>query len=272
LNNPAAQPFSLTLGEKGYNFFMQTLEELFREMKHLVEAAGEQQLHLRAFGGLAVLAHSQTNPKLFQREAPDLDFLAPKTDRQKLEPFFRQMGYSPDKHFNLLNGMRRQIYYYDPSPSLHVDILIGDFEMCHKLPLDGRLELDPLTIPLADLLLTKAQVVQLNHKDALDILSLLLNNEVGDEGQGQIGLTRIASLCAQDWGLYKTVTLNIQRIEELLSGSQLPLTLDEQRLLLQRLSQIKTAIEETPKTLAWQMRAKVGTRVRWYIEVEEVHQ
>lgn len=251
---------------------METLEELFHEMKHLVETAGTHQLHLRAFGGLAILAHSQPNPKLFQRQSPDLDFLAPKTDRQKLEPFFRQMGYSPDKHFNLLNGSRRQIYYYDPAPSLHVDILIGDFEMCHKLPLDGRLELDPLTIPLADLLLTKAQVVQLNRKDALDILSLLLNNEIGDEQQGYIGLQRIASLCAQDWGLYKTVTLNFERIEDLLSGNELALTPGEQHLLLQRLSQIKTAIEETPKSLAWQMRAKVGTRVRWYLEVEEVHQ
>ncbi len=241
-------------------------------MKHLVETAGTYHLHLRAFGGLAILAHSQPNPKLFQRQSPDLDFLVPKTDRQKLEPFFRQMGYSPDKHFNLLNGSRRQIYYYDSSPSLHVDILIGDFEMCHKLPLDGRLELDPLTIPLADLLLTKAQVVQLNRKDALDILSLLLNNEIGDEQHGHIGLQRITSLCAQDWGLYKTVTLNFERIEELLGGSELPLTAKEQQLLRQRLTRLKTAIEETPKTLAWQMRAKVGTRVRWYLEVEEVHQ
>jgi hypothetical protein len=251
---------------------MQTLEELFREMKHLVEAAGAHQLHLRAFGGLAILAHSQSNPKLFQRQSPDLDFLAPKNERQKLEPFFRQMGYSPDKHFNLLNGSRRQIYYYDPSPSLHVDILIGDFEMCHKLPLDGRLDLHPLTIPLADLLLTKAQVVQLNHKDALDILSLLLNNDIGDEQRGHIGLERIVSLCAQDWGLYKTFTLNLERIETLLGSDELPLTSDEQRLLLQRLATLKTAIEETPKTLAWQMRAKVGTRVRWYLEVEEVNQ
>lgn len=241
-------------------------------MKHLVETAGTHHLHLRAFGGLAILAHSRPNPKLFERQSPDLDFLVPKTERQKLEPFFRQMGYSPDKHFNLLNGSRRQIYYYDPSPSLHVDILIGDFEMCHKLPLDGRLELDPLTIPLADLLLTKAQVVQLNRKDALDILSLLLNNEIGDEQQGYIGLQRIASLCAQDWGLYKTVTLNFERIEELLGGSELPLSAGEQQLLRQRLTRLKAAIEETPKSLAWQMRAKVGTRVRWYLEVEEVHQ
>jgi hypothetical protein len=29
-------------------------------------------------------------------------------------------------------------------------------------------------------------------------------------------------------------------------------------------------MDQAPKTLAWKMRAKVGKRVRWYEEVEEV--
>ena len=251
---------------------MQTLNELFSEMKRLVGAAEGSRILLRAFGGLAVLAHSQTDPRFFQRDAPDLDFLAPKNDRQKLEPFFHEMGYSPDKQFNLLNGMRRQIYYYDRSHDLHIDILIGDFEMCHKLPLDDRLDVDPFTIPLAELLLTKAQVVQLNRKDALDIISLLFNNEVGDEEKGQIGLNRIAWLCGQDWGLYKTTSMNLDRVEVMLGENDLPLTPAERGLILERVHKIKESFDDMPKSLAWQMRDKVGTRVRWYLEVEEVDQ
>jgi len=30
-------------------------------------------------------------------------------------------------------------------------------------------------------------------------------------------------------------------------------------------------MDAAPKPLAWKMRAKVGTRVPWYEEVEEVH-
>lgn len=251
---------------------MQTLDELFSEMKRLVGAAESSQIHLRAFGGLAVLAHSQTDPRFFQRDAPDLDFLAPRNDRQKLEPFFREMGYSPDKQFNLLNGMRRQIYYYDLSHDLHIDILIGDFEMCHKLPLEDRLDVDPVTIPLAELLLTKAQVVQLNRKDALDIISLLFNNEVGDEEKGQISLDRIDWLCGQDWGLYKTTSMNLARVEEIIGENNLPITAAERRLLLERVHKIQKSFDDMPKSLAWQMRDKVGTRVRWYLEVEEVDQ
>ncbi len=258
--------------EKGYNFYMDTIIDLLNEMKRLIEAANQNDILLRAFGGLAVLTHSQNDLRFFKREAPDLDFLTPKDDRQKLEPFFRDMGYSPNKRFNLLNGMRRQIYYYDQAEDLHVDILIGDFEMCHKLPLDDRLDVDPLTIPLADLFLSKAQVVKLNRKDALDLISLLLNNEVGDEKDGQIGLDRIAWLGSQDWGLYKTTSINLERIEELLADDELQIELDERSLILGRIQKIQKAFEKMPKSLKWQMREKVGTRVRWYLEVEEVHQ
>ena len=251
---------------------MEKLNELVCEMKRLIDTANQNQIHLRAFGGLAVLAHSQRDPRFFQREAPDLDFLVPKNERQKLEPFFRENGYSPDKQFNLLNGMRRQIYYSDSIPDLHVDILIGDFEMCHKLPLDDRLDVDPTTIPLADLLLSKAQVVQLNRKDALDIISLLFNNEVGSEQAGAIGLERITGLCAQDWGLYKTTSMNLERVEELLGNGGLQITKEERDIILVRIQKIRKAFDEMPKSIAWQMRDKVGTRVRWYLEVEEVDQ
>lgn len=251
---------------------METLDALVQEMQRLIDAAAASRLHLRAFGGLAIFMHSLGNPKAFKRESPDLDFLVPKRERQMLEPFFRSVGYSPDKPFNLLNGMRRQIYYHDNFKDLHIDILIGDFEMCHKIPLDGRLEVDPVTIPLADLFLTKAQVVELNHKDALDIVSLLLNNEVGEEGRGGLGIDRIVDLCAQDWGLYKTTSMNLTRVEELLSKDELGLTPDEKDCVLGRIQRIRDAFEEMPKSLAWQMRDKVGTRVRWYSEVEEVDQ
>jgi len=251
---------------------METLTELVDEMKRLIDAAGQNQIQLRAFGGLAILTHSQNDPKFFHRDSPDLDFLIPKSDRTKLEPFFREMGYSPDRQFNLLNGMRRQIYYYDKSETLHVDILIGDFEMCHKLPLDDRLGVDPVTIPMAELLLSKAQVVELNRKDALDIISLLFNNDVGDEKNNEISLERIVWLCAQDWGLYKTTSMNLERVEELLSDKELRVTSSEHELIIGRVRKIQKAFEEMPKSIAWQMRDKVGTRVRWYLEVEEVDQ
>jgi hypothetical protein len=48
----------------------------------------------------------------------------------------------------------------------------------HTIDLRDRFELDDATLPLADLLLTKLQIVQLNEKDVLDILALLADHEL----------------------------------------------------------------------------------------------
>lgn len=250
---------------------MDKVADLVSEMNRLVTAAQASQIHLRAFGGLAIYVHSQNNPRFFYRESPDVDLVVSERDRHKLESFFHRMGYAPNKQFNLLNGAHRQIYY-DAVAGHRIDILVGDFEMCHKLPLNGRLAIDPVTIPLAELFLSKAQIVELNRKDAFDMISLLLNNDLGDERQGNIGLDRIASLCAEDWGLYKTTSLNLQRVEEMVGTQDLGFTPEEQALVARRIHRIAAVLESVPKSVAWKARSLLGTRLRWYAEVEEVDQ
>ena len=180
-----------------------------------------------------------------------------------------EAGYSPDKQFNVLNGSERQIYS-DNKTGMKVDIFVGDFEMCHKIPLEERLKFDPVTIPLAELFLSKAQIVELNHKDMLDLTSILLNNETGNDDVEKINLKIIAQLCSQDWGLYKTTSINLGRVEELMKQEDLSLSQEDRNLVLSRVREIKHTFEEMPKPIAWQLRDRVGTRVKWYIEVEEV--
>ena len=177
--------------------------DILDEMHRLIGEANARDMFLRALGGLAVRAQSGDFQRFFKREYRDLDFITEDKDRKKMEPFFQEMGYESNRKFNLLNGSKRQIYQ-DPNSERHVDIFVGNFEMCHKLPMSGRLHLDPVTVPLAELLLSKAQIVELNRKDALDIASILLYNETGKDDNKKINLTHIAQLCSQDWGLYKT--------------------------------------------------------------------
>ena len=243
--------------------------DILDEMNRLIDAATEQAILLRAIGGLAVRVKSKDYRKFVTREYPDIDFVAAEKDQRALDPFFTEMGYEPSKQFNILNGSQRQIYR-DPTQARHVDIFVGDFMMCHRLPLNDRLHLDPVTIPLAELLLSKAQIVQLNRKDALDIASILFYNEMGKDEDGRINLQRITQLCSQDWGLFKTTSINLKRVEEIVVDQNLDLMDEERELILSRIRQIQSAFEEMPKSLQWKMRDKVGTRLRWYEEVEEV--
>lgn len=243
--------------------------DLVNEMHRLIDAAEVKNIQIRAFGGLAVQVYNKKNHPLFLREFADLDFIVASKQRREFEAFMPEVGYYPDKEVNLLFGNRRQIYY---TTETKVDVFVGDFEMCHKIPMENRLTLHPVTIPLAELLLSKAQIHELNRKDALDITSILLNNETGNDDDGKINLQTLNQLFSQDWGLYKTTSINLQRVEDLVGKEDLPLTKEERELVISRVNEIRRAFDEMQKPLAWQLRDRVGTRVKWYMEVEEVEQ
>lgn len=140
--------------------------------------------------------------------------------------------------------------------------------MCHTLPIAERLDVVPLTLPAADLLLTKLQIVRLNEKDRNDAYALLLALEVGTTDDGAINAAWVARLCARDWGLYRTLQLNLEKLREGLSGA--PLSDAERDLITQRLAAVETAMEDEPKGSKWKLRARVGDKVRWYEDPEEV--
>lgn len=245
-----------------------TQQELLAELHRLVQTAESKKIQLRAIGGLAVRLHYADDHPAFKRDYPDLDFVVARKQRREFEAFMAEAGYSPNRQFNLLNGAHRQIYFQNGS-ELKVDIFVGDFEMCHKIALEDRLTADPLTIPLAELLLSKAQVVEINRKDLLDLTSLLLFNETGND-DSRINLTQLARLCSADWGLYKTVSINLGRVADLTTQADSPLTDSERAAIRARCQEILKTFETMTKPLAWQLRDRVGTRVRWYEEVEEV--
>lgn len=247
---------------------MSILPDIYQDMNRLISAAQEKSIVLRLLGGLAVKIHNKSDHPTFRREFGDLDFVVAGKQRREFEAFMPAVGYSPHKQFNLLNGAHRQIYYHNDT-EMKVDIFIGSFEMCHKIPLEDRLHIHPITIPLAELLLTKVQIAELNRKDGLDIASLLLYNETGKD-DSKINLDQTAKLCGADWGLYKTTSINLKRVEEIIGEENVRLEESERKLIQKRIGEIQQTFETMPKTLAWQMRDKVGTRVRWYEEVEEV--
>lgn len=241
--------------------------DILKEMYRLVEVAESNKIQIRTIGGLAVHVHNKKNHPLFMREYGDLDFVVAKKQKKIFENFMPTVGYSPHKQFNLLNGDIRQIYYHDES-EMKIDIFVGDFEMCHKIPLENRLTAESVTIPLAELFLSKIQIVDLNQKDAMDIASLLLNVETGNHDKETINLKILADLCTQDWGLYKTTSINLAKVKD--TVDQTTLTNEEKDLISKRIQEILKTFEVMPKPLPWTLRDRVGTRVKWYIEVEEV--
>lgn len=249
---------------------MKPLNNIEEEVRRLALKAQVQNIRLRVLGGLAIRLHCPSSNRFcLQRTYGDIDFITNQAGGQQLEIFFPANGYLPDRAFNTLNGSRRQLYH-DDVHQRQIDIFVGEFEMCHRLPLADRLELETFTAPLAELFLSKAQIVELNFKDAIDLVSLLLDHPTGDNDEETINTAYIANLCSKDWGLYTTVELNLQRVDTLLQDGAIELGQEQKDIVQERLETILETNEKAPKTLAWKTRARIGKRVRWYLEVEEV--
>jgi hypothetical protein len=245
-----------------------TDEDILAEAARIVGAAEKRGLAVRLLGGLAIRLHAPSAARsALARDSRDIDLVTQARRSGEVERLLAELGYTADQQFNLLNGDHR-LLFHDRARGRQVDVFVGQFTMCHRLPLAERLDVEPLTLPLAELLLTKLQIVQLNEKDVRDICALLLDHPLGEGDAETLNLARITQLCAGDWGLWKTISTNIGRVQEA-SGS-LGLGETDSRMIVERLGVLRAALERAPKSLRWKMRAAVGERVRWYELPEEV--
>jgi hypothetical protein len=150
-----------------------------------------------------------------------------------------------------------------------VDIFYEKLDFCHVIRWDGRLEVDGPSIPLAELLLEKMQIVEINEKDVIDTIMLLLEHPLGDVDKETINIARVAQLCAADWGMWRTATMNLDKVRALAHGYE-QLSKDEKAHVEQKVEAALERIESEPKSMAWRLRARVGDRVKWYKDVDEV--
>ena len=242
--------------------------DVVEEALRIAERAEQEGLALRLLGGVAIRLRAKDGLlPVFRRQYNDSDWITPKGTSADAQRFFETLGYSPHTRFNAIQG-RERLLFFDEQHGRQVDVFVGAFRMSHKIPFGKRLNMEPMTVPLAELLLTKLQIAEINEKDVLDALALLHNHPVGNEDGDSINSERIATLCAGDWGLWRTFTANLQTASERMEGYDLPEG-GKQRIA-GRIRELQERIEQEPKSLAWKIRSKIGERKRWYELPEEV--
>lgn len=234
----------------------------------MVETAQQQGVTLRLLGGLAVRLHSPSaSHRSLARPYPDIDFATPQKRASQIEKIFGDLGYTPNKNFNLFNGDVR-LLFYDDEHQRQVDIFVAQFTMCHKIPITERISLEPLTIPLAELVLTKLQIVEMNEKDIRDVCALFLDHPLGEGDQETVNLRRITQLTGDDWGLWKTVSLSLDKVRRYLDTVEMERAASE--TVRARVAELESALSSSPKSMRWRMRERVGDKVKWYDLPEEV--
>ncbi|MGN6257858.1 MAG: hypothetical protein ACTHN3_08940 [Solirubrobacterales bacterium] len=231
------------------------------------EAAAQADLPLRLLGGVAIatLCPSSRQPPL-ARQYADIDFAATGTAKEKVVQLMESLGYTGDKEFNMLHGHRR-LAFWDEHNQRQVDVFLDEANLCHRIDLKRRIDQVPLTLPLADLVVLKLQVVETNEKDYLDICAIFADHDLSEDDTG-VNAAYIAGLTASDWGLWRTLGMVAERSEEF--ALELP-GFEAAELVAERLRRLRKELDRVPKSRAWKLRSRIGDRKRWYELPEEVN-
>jgi hypothetical protein len=246
-------------------------EQFKHDAIQIIEASSSSGVLLRLLGALAFSIHC-TKFGYLQRELgrsfTDIDFASYGKIRGKIVKLMTSLGYEEDFMVSRLYGSGR-IVFHSKTGDRHCDVFLDKLEFSHDLPFEGRLEADFPTIPLAELLLEKMQIVKLNEKDVIDTIMLLREHQIGPGDKETINSDRISTLCAQDWGLWRTVTGNLKLVLELASKYS-QLTKDDMSDITSKVGKLLEYIDTSPKTTRWKLRARVGESRKWYREVDEL--
>jgi hypothetical protein len=241
------------------------------ELKNIIKASDDAGVLLRVIGSLAFQMHCPEYGFLqaaMGRAYTDIDFAAYRGQTREIKALMAELGYTENREVFIVSEGERSIFDR-PEVGLHVDVFYDKLDFCHTIYWEGRLEVDHPSIPLAEMLLEKMQIVQINEKDIIDTIMLLLEHPFGEGDSETINIERISRICGTDWGFWRTTSMNLEKVRVLAQGYE-QLTGEQKEHVA---SQVKFALdhmEKEPKSLAWKLRSRVGDRVKWYKEVDEV--
>jgi hypothetical protein len=248
-------------------------EAYLDEGRRLTDEAKEHGIVLRVMGPIALHYYFPEYVDLYrgmerlgERVFTDIDYAAYGKHRSKLVSFFEHHGYELEKRAAMISGGTRLIFFSSHIPM--IDVFFDKLNYNHPIDYRNRLEIHPYCVSLADLMLQKLQIVQINDKDLKDAMLLLLAAQISDKDENAINAKYIAKIFSDDWGFYFTATTNLKKIKEGMTGVKV-LT-DEHRMIIgKKVDQFLKIIEETPKSGKWKSRAKNGTNKPWYQEVAD---
>jgi len=246
-------------------------EKFENELKAILKASDDADILLRVIGSLAFQMHCPQYGYLqaaMGRAYTDIDFGAYSSQNKQITEMMIRMGYVENREVYIASEGERAIFD-KPGTNLHVDVFYEKLDFCHAIYWKDRLEVDSPTIPLTELLLEKMQIVQINEKDIIDTIMLLLEHPLGNIDQETININLAAQLCANEWGLWRTATMNLEKVKQL-AQHYTELTAEQKSKVVSQVDEIIARLNSEPKPLAWRIRDRVGDRVKWYKEVDEV--
>ncbi len=248
-----------------------TLPDFLAEVDRIMNAATNEGVLLRLIGALAFHKHCPKfayMQEMLGRTISDIDFASYRQESSRINKLFAELGYQSDPRVRALFGSRL-IFYDTRNTSRHCDVFLDKLEFCHDVVFQDRLELDNPTVPLVELLLEKMQIVKLEEKDIIDTIMLLREHQIGGTDDETINADYLARLTSRDWGLWKTLTINLEKVKEKAQTLE-KLSEEDKKDVDSKIVALQTRLNNEPKTRGWKIRAQIGEKRKWYRDVDEV--
>lgn len=248
--------------------FARLSESILKEADTVAGEAAARSITLRLTGSLAVReccpTFSHLLRELGRRSFRDLDYMGYWTQRDRVAKLFESRGYALDQRIKQSHefGVRRFIYNHPNG--IKVDVFFDELVMAHTIDVRGRLELQPVTLSVVDLLLSKLQIHEITENDLIDLTILL-----AEHGEANLDMPYLLGIMRTDWGFCYTTLENLRKTKDALDRFT-ALSPSVRSTVVERLRTLGDRIEAEPKSLKWRLRAKVGTKARWYEEVTEL--
>ncbi len=237
--------------------------DLNEEVRSFISAARAQGVVLRATGDTGIRLRCPNTDRIAPSSNGNesiLDLASRAKYSAQINHILERLGYLPERRFNLLHGSQL-LRFIHSEKKIGIEVFLDTLNSYHKLNFADRLDSDEETIPLADLLLWKLQSVETNDDCLRAICAIIHDHELGGpKEQGKIDTSRILELCTNDWGWYKTATINL---EKCVTFSENKLGNDA-TVIIERTRRLLHIIDEAPKSGKWHRRALIGERVQWY--------
>lgn len=238
----------------------------------LIEGASEHGLRLRAFGGIAVrircpqLVENGFGSRVFKN---DIDLVGDSAQMLAVDDFLRNSKFLSAGTPNYYAGGDYWGYEYRPNNNTVITLgsYFGKLRFNHPIPFPYFHRDSPYTIPLTQLLLSKLSIVELKHKDFLDLYSILAEHPIGtmeasDEVIHSPTLQHVWGKGLAGWRLSKTCGRNLESLRSSLSefSRTLGISKTAQQLISTRLITLQELLEASPKTKLWRIRQMMASR------------
>lgn len=194
------------------------------------------------------------------RQPKDIDLATRKHDRRELRKFFEGEGYEVDR--DMLVAMEGTRYLFrNRARSIDVDVWVDVLDLCHRLDVSKRLG-EGSTLSIEDLVLSKLQIVELTLGDLEDLTTMIsvhsLSGEQGERDDPEvIDVEYLTSILGDDWGFWRTALGNLEKLNEHVRPEARP-----------KVQKLVDLLKDSPKTIRWKLRARIGERRQWWQDVE----